>query len=217
MTVQPGAEIHQVGSTWFFLIFIGALERVCARSPWFGRLYHRLFYRRLVEKEAALAGLRPGERVLLVGAGSFPFTALQLAQSGHTVRAVDNDPRAVMDARRVVAAWNLADHIEVLQAEGAEISAVDADVIWVALHVHPKKKVIKKLLDTMPESGRVIYRNPRGVLRHLYPWIDPEMVAPGTATVTTDQIVRKESVLITRREETVRTAAGRKGLQEQPS
>lgn len=197
------------------MFFVGALERVCARNLWFGRFYHRIFYRRLVEKEAVLAGLRPGERVLLVGAGSFPFTALQLAQLGHAVRAVDNDPRAVMDARRVVAAWNLAERIEVIQAEGVEISAADADVVWIALHVHPKKKIIKRLLDTVSESGRVIYRNPRGVLRHLYPWIDPGMVAPGSAT--TNQSIRKESVLIARRGEALRAAAGREGLWEQPS
>lgn len=180
---------------YFFKIVV-FLEELCCRHIGFGKIYHRLFYHRMIAREAQLVGLQPGERVLHIGGGCFPFTAIYLALRGHKVQAIDVDTRAVRKARTVVEKWGLREHIEVLEADGLDVSGEGFDVVWISLHVHPKEEIIKKLLSTLPSSGRIIYRNPRGVLRRFYPVVKPEQILKKGDYHLADQIIQKESIVI---------------------
>ncbi len=180
----------------YFLRFIVGIERLCCRTIGLGKIYYRLFYRRMVEKEAGLANLKSGDKILHIGGGSFPFTAIHLALKGHRVQAIDIDEKAVENARRIVEKWNLENQIEVIQADGVDVSGEGFDVVWISLHVHPKDKIIKKMLRTLPSSGRILYRNPRGILCRLYPTIDPSYIAPDGQHHISNQILQKESIVI---------------------
>ncbi len=180
---------------YFFKIVI-LLEDLCCRYIGFGKLYHRLFYQGMIEREVELAGLKPGERVLHIGGGCFPFTAIYLALKGYKVQVIDMEAKAVEKAKAVIEKWGLKDYIEVLEANGLDVSGEGFDVVWISLHVHPKEEIIKKLLSTLPSSGRIIYRNPRGVLRRFYPVVKPEQILKKGDYHLADQIIQKESIVI---------------------
>lgn len=182
----------------YFLQFLMFIEHLCSKYHHLGKLYYKFFYRGMIIKEMELVDLKPGEQVLHIGGGSFPLTAIHLALEGYKVQAIDRDGRAVRNARRVVEKWGLQDKIEVLNVDGLEVSGKAFDVIWISLHVYPKDEIIRRLINTLPPSGRILYRNPRGILRYLYPIADPQLIIPNGIYHLTDQIIQKESVIIFR-------------------
>ena len=176
------------------------LERLCVLFPRFGRFYHRLFYAPVIKEEIALARLQPGERVLHIGGGSYPFTALQLAAYGCEVCLIDNNNKAVAAARQVVARNNLLHRIQVILGDGQEMSGNEFDAVWISLLVQPKRKIVKKLLNSLARQNqlRIVYRNPRGLFKCFYPAVNPHLIAPQYDRRLVLQPAKKESVVIAR-------------------
>lgn len=174
------------------------IERLCVNYPSFGSLYHKLFYASVIEREITLASLKPGERVLHIGGGSYPFTALHLARYGCNVCLIDNNDQAVVNAKQVVIDNALTHRIEAKKADGQEVSGADFDAVWISLLVHPKEEIVRNLLTTLPKQGRIIYRNPRGNFRFFSPVVDPNSIAPQYRRQITRQMNKKESVIIAR-------------------
>ncbi|NMA55453.1 MAG: hypothetical protein GX952_05920 [Firmicutes bacterium] len=179
-----------------------ALEAGCVRWPGFGRLYQRLFYLPLLKEEISLARLMPGERVLHIGGGSYPCTALQLARSGCFVCLIDSDGRAVSNAKRVVARNRMSRRIEVIKADGRKVLGDDYDAIWISLLVQPKEKIISRLLPLVLQNKtkRIVYRNPRGIFKQLYPTVDAHKLISHYNGQLAALLTTKKSVVIMRRE-----------------
>lgn len=177
-----------------FLKLVVFFERLCCKYVKLGEIYYRLFYKDMIIREARLVDLKPNERILHIGGGNFPLTAIHLALKGYEIQVVDKSKQAVEDAKNVVKSWKLQDKIEIIEADGLNISSETFDVVWISLHVHPKDRIIKNLLKTLPPSGRIIYRNPRGLLKRLYPSVKPS----NNAYSLVNQTLQKESVLILR-------------------
>lgn len=136
-----------------------------------GQAYYSLFYRKNIEKEMELAGLRPGMRICHVGCGAFPFTSIYLARQGYKVVAIDSDDFAVRRAEHVVGKFNVEDKISIANARGEEFDYSGFDRVFISLHVNPKEIVIKKVLKQVGEEGKIIFRNPRSWLKLIYPSI----------------------------------------------
>lgn len=177
------------------------IEMLCVHYPHFGCLYHRCFYQPVIEREIALAQLQPGERVLHIGGGSYPFTALQLAAYGCHVCLIDNDRQAISNAERIITRSRLSHLIQVKHADGMETSGRGFDAVWISLLVQPKKEIVERLLKTLSEhkNKRIIYRNPRGIFKYFYPAVDPNLIAPQYKKQLARQLAKKESVLIAHR------------------
>jgi len=135
----------------------------------FGTLYNMLFYQNMISKEVQKAEITPGMRLLHIGSGALPLTALSLAKKGFEVHAVDNNPRAVDKAKHLVSKYGLESNIELSCKEGDIINCSNYKAVWISMHVHPKGKIIRQALGSLPPEGRLIYRNSRGWLTHFYP------------------------------------------------
>ncbi len=149
-----------------------------SRNLWFAAFYGRLFYQRMISQEVHLSGLLEGvpneKRVLHVGCGPMPFTALALARLGLHVTALDNDPRAVEQARRVVSHAGLDHMISIVLQDGASLDPRPYDGVWISLHVYPRDQVIEKYLGRMRKESVLLYRNPKNILlRRWYPRCRP--------------------------------------------
>ncbi len=181
------------------------IEKLCVHYPNFGRFYHRIFYAPTVEREITLARLEPGERVLHIGGGGYPFTSLQLANYGCSVCLIDNDAEAAENAKRVVAMNGLSDLIQVVEADGMEFDGSGFDVIWLSLLVQPKEEIVKKLLVRLSEQerSRIIYRNPRGLFKNVYPHVNTQIVAPEFQVRFVLQSAKEKSVMISNKNKSV--------------
>lgn len=160
-----------------FLWIVGALERHSVRHPRFGRFYSRRFYAAMVDEEYRLADLSPDSRVVVVGSGPFPVTAVELARRGCSVTAVDHDEAAIATARSVAEAAGMA--IRWMLADGVQLSYHGYDAVIVALHVEPKVQVLRRILGTADPQTRIVYRNPRGSLCAAYSRVLPADIGPG--------------------------------------
>ena len=148
--------------------FTKSLERI---SSFFPRLIHiyRLYYKNIVEREVELGKLTKKDKVLCIGGGSFPCTALEIAyQTGAKVCVIDCDPSAVNCAKRVIEKLNMSERVSVITSNGEEIDPSKYSVVHMALQVFPKDKVLKNILKRCSYETRVLVRSPKDKLKSLY-------------------------------------------------
>ena len=144
------------------------IENIGAVSPMFARIYSRLFYQKMVAREIALSEITPELRVLHVGCGPFPMTAMMLARFGARVTAADIDPDALILARNVLNRNGLSSAIRLVSGCGSSLDFSGYQAVWISLHVQPMQQVIIRALDNTPPEAAVVFRGPAGVLKHFY-------------------------------------------------
>lgn len=171
-------------------------EYLGSRWPALGRLYGRLFYGPMVRRELELAAVDGRHRILHLGCGPLPLTAMVLAEAGLRVDAVDRDPEAASSAARVIAGSGLDQRINVICADGCEVDYAGYDAVWVSFHVHPRRECLERILLTLNGGGRIIYRNPRGWRKGLYSHVEPTSLIGTDGACSTRQAFAKETVMM---------------------
>lgn len=147
---------------------VAFLEKRVAGSRVLVSLYAG-FYRDVISNEISLAAITAKDRVLNIGCGGIPFTAILIARmTGARIWAVDCDEAAVQVARRCVAAQQLDHLITVLHLNGTAMIPFDFDVALVALQARPKKAILDNLLGRGNSRARLIFRRPRREMAHQY-------------------------------------------------
>ncbi|WP_408954693.1 nicotianamine synthase family protein [Natroniella sp. ANB-PHB2] len=182
----------------FFLKIVKKLEHVGNRFSFFRKLYCNLFYKKMIERELELAELNQTGRILHIGSGPLPLTAIILAENGYDVTGIDNDPKAITVAQDLITELGLDSKIDFKLIEGMEVEVSDFDLILFSLHVIPKKEIVKEVLCQLQEGQRLIYRNPNGLLELLYPKLEPAEVTE-LPTGEVKQSFGKQSVVITKK------------------
>ncbi len=172
---------------------VAAWEKTWGRIPLLASAYsHR--YRSVVMREIDLGGITGTDRVLNIGSGGVPFTAMLLAEmTGARVTALDLDPHAAGRARELVATMGLSELIDVKVGDGCRISAAPFSAALVALQAEPKGDILRNLLCTGLEGFRAIIREPRGRFEDNYDRVPADFVP--VAAVEQDKITFDRSVL----------------------
>lgn len=130
---------------------------------------YRLYYKNIVKREVKLADVKSCDKILCIGGGSIPCTAIELAkQTKAKVHVIDIDNQAVECARDVVVKLGLHKKITITSGKGQEIDIEPYDVVHVALQVSPKDEVLEHLWDRSKEGDRIIVRLPKKGLKVFY-------------------------------------------------
>ncbi len=136
-------------------------EWSAATIPLLGWIYLRI-HERVVVQEAIAANIKKGDKVLHMGCGSLPYTALILAQRcGARVTAIDNDPSAVAKARLVFKKHGAAQLATAFCLDGLEVTPGDFDIIILSLGVRPKDLILQKMLQEARRGTRIVVRTPK--------------------------------------------------------
>ncbi|SER82078.1 hypothetical protein [Salipaludibacillus aurantiacus] len=147
-------------------------EKMCCDYPVCARL-GALYYAPIVDKEADLAKVCEGDRVLCIGGGRTPFTACLFAEkTGAAVTVIDNDPEVIEPAERFVKGWSLQKgDIDIVFEDGRFVNPSYYDLVHLALQVIPQAKIIEDLTELMARNGRgkLLYRTPRQFAEQQYP------------------------------------------------
>lgn len=139
---------------------VSSLEKNCSRWSLLARIY-AYPYRQVVQREAGLAGITARDRVLNVGCGAVPFTAIHLAElTGAAIRAVDRDPGAVERARHCLRKLGLGSRVEVAWEDSARGYPGDFSVALVALQAEPKELIFQNLFARSLPGTRLVFRRP---------------------------------------------------------
>lgn len=133
------------------------------------RWYGDFFYGEVLDRELGMIEIGPGARVLHIGMGALPYTACYLARRGFLVDAVDHDGRVLAPARHLVRATGLAERVTVIKQDGLQVDPAPYGAIWISLHVCRKRDILERLVRKARPGCWIVYREPRGWLRRLYP------------------------------------------------
>ena len=99
--------------------------------------------------------------LVMVGCGPLPVTLLHIAERTHVpwLIGLDLDPEAVTSARDVCRGLGL-DRVEIRESEGCAFDYCNADVVYIANLVRPKRPVLCRVAETIRPGARVVVREP---------------------------------------------------------
>ncbi|MCL2588097.1 MAG: hypothetical protein FWD84_01670 [Oscillospiraceae bacterium] len=146
------------------------IERLASKTAgvyWLASQY----YRNVIRGEVALAEITASDRILCIGGGVCPFSAILIHQTtGASVTVIDNDMCCIPQARKTIARLGLSEHVEVLCQDGLnlEISLSDYSVIHFALQVAPMDAVFACVDKQAAMGTRILIRRPKKQLSKLY-------------------------------------------------
>ncbi|MEW6189470.1 MAG: class I SAM-dependent methyltransferase [Actinomycetota bacterium] len=143
-------------------------EKIWALYP---KLSERIeeYYHELIINEGRAAGIDESSRVLLIGAGATPYTAVTLAREfGCHVTGIDKDLIAVLLARLYLRRKAPQLDIKMRYGNGLSFKVDDFDVIVIVLHAKPKERILRAISESSTRNLTVILRNPRGKYVHMY-------------------------------------------------
>ena len=128
-----------------------------------------LYYKSIIRQEAHLAGISSKDKILCIGGGPCPYTAILLHKlTGAPVTVIDNNRFCVQKSLGLIKRLNLQDEIKVLCSEGENIDCHGFSVIHLAMQISPKEKVLKRLLGDAQEGAKILVRMPKPVVKGLY-------------------------------------------------
>jgi len=172
------------------------LESLAFNWSFFARLYFKLFYQKMLERELEMSGLKPGTRILHIGSGPYPYTGVFLAQRGFYVEAWDCNCKAVTTAKQLINDQGLSNSIKVSCRNGCQLDGQKYDAVWVSLNVSPKEKVLKEAVLSLVQGGVLIYRNLPSWLPGAYTIVPETLWASGYETQSRTSSFGTESIKV---------------------
>ncbi|MTI95993.1 MAG: hypothetical protein FH749_11005 [Firmicutes bacterium] len=144
------------------------LERFLAPWPLAVHVYNQ-YYQGLVNRELRLTKISSADRVLCIGGGPVPGTALEIvAQTGANVDVLDCDPTAVRLARRVVSRHKCKGKVQIFRANGCDFDLSQYTLVHIARQAQPQSEILNHAWRNLPRGARIILRPPRRDLHDLY-------------------------------------------------
>lgn len=143
--------------------------------------YHRN-YIDLVDQEVDLLAqcidISLAERIVVVGSGPLPFTALLFAERlGLPAVAVDCDARAAQRSRSLIARLGTTD-VTVVHRDACRFAYRTTDIVHVAAMITPKDKVLRRIAAACPIA--TIVRTAEQLVELLYePVREEQLLAAG--------------------------------------
>ncbi len=129
-------------------------------------LYKQAF-KQLVKNEIKEAKITSSDKVLNLGCGSMPYTALIIAQQTKAnVVAIDNDPAAVKYATDYINKKNST--VKIIHADAKNFPIKQFDVIVASHGIIPKEIILNNIYASMKKGSRLIFRNPKGIIGRIY-------------------------------------------------
>lgn len=150
----------------------------------------------LVRSELALLSVIHPQRILFIGNGPLPLSAILLhLQTGLPVDCVTRDSEAEVLARRVLEKSGFESSVRVLGSIDTDYEVRDYDLVIVGLFVRPKRAVLKKLRKRCRPGCEILCRSTHGLRRLLYAatpdrdlrgfHLKKQQIAEGEQTVST--------------------------------
>jgi GNAT superfamily N-acetyltransferase len=123
----------------------------------------------LVRRELALIEAPIPCKMLFIGSGPFPISAIHLSNfTGGMVDCLDRDPEAVKVSRRVIKELGFSETIRVFNGTGESFNAKDYDLILIALLAKPKRRILRNLRKRVGADCRVLCRTSFGLRTLIY-------------------------------------------------
>jgi len=129
----------------------------CQSNDYLTRFEHAL------QLEISAANIQSGDRILLVGSGALPTTALALVSKlAATVFCFDSDAAAQQAARRLIGHLGLAQQIICIDSL-EQLTGLDVDHVIIASLVSDKQTLLAQLPPFLNQQGKLLVRYGNGL------------------------------------------------------
>jgi len=126
-------------------------------------------FRALIKKEINLARIDKEDKVLFIGSGPFPISAILLNKiAGCIVDCYEKKKKSADISREVISRLRLEDQIRIIKHKGEYLNNDRYSVVIIALLAKPKKEIIARISRKLPENIRVICRTSHGIRQAFY-------------------------------------------------
>lgn len=116
------------------------------------------YMRAALKEEVIMADITKNDRVLHIGCGFYPITAILLSnKTGASVTGIDRNQNAIQVAEKHLQKRNIK-NVEVKYGDGINYSGRNFDVIIITSSVTPIIKVLKNILKNSDKDCKIICR-----------------------------------------------------------
>lgn len=127
------------------------------------------YYCPIVKREVMLCKANKSDKILCVGGGCFPCTAILFHQlSGATITVIDNDAHCVSVSQKLIKQLGLENSVIVKLTDGKDVSGADFDIVHIAMQISPKEVVFDQVRSTMRKDTKILVRTPKQHLERGY-------------------------------------------------
>ncbi len=120
-------------------------------------LYAR--FERLIDREVRLLRGDVPKKMLFIGSGPMPITALCLQHRlGIQIDCLERFGEAVKESKKVMKKLRVENRIHVMQGYGESFNVTEYDVILIALLAKPKRAILENILASCQPQVKVICR-----------------------------------------------------------
>ena len=117
----------------------------------------RRYYRPMIYNERALANIQKTDRVLFIGGGPLPISAMMHQDMLiHAVDVVECDVKSLEKAKHYACKSNCKLHF--IHALGQDVNVKDYDVIIVAKQVFNKRCILRNIQAQAKQGTKVLFR-----------------------------------------------------------
>lgn len=135
-------------------------ESLAARSSLLSKAYEEYHLSRMSSPIDRVA-FRQDARVLFVGGGYIPYSAIYIAlEKGLVVDVIDNRVEVIDSASKMIERRGVQDRVKVFLGDGMTFPITLYDAIFIAMHVLPKKSTVERLIRDAKEGAKIVFRNP---------------------------------------------------------
>lgn len=139
-------------------------------------LYNR--FSTLVANEIDLAAITADDKVLFIGSGPIPISAILIHElSGAFVDCVERYKPSADLSLEVIHTLGYSDSIHVVNKEGVDIDYSQYSVILIALLAKPKDELLKSIWSQVSIGARVICRTSNLVRQAFYETTEESLIA----------------------------------------
>lgn len=124
------------------------------------------YYVPIVKKEILLSPIKCTDKLLFIGGGYIPCTAiLFLKYTKANITVIDNDINALDNSKKLINKLNL-NNINIVHCDGLDMDFSDFSVIHIAMQVEPLTEIFNKIYNI--SNSKIILRKPKDKLKKGY-------------------------------------------------
>lgn len=148
-------DIFRIKYANYFWYFV---DKFSCKLVRLAKLYEKKIFK-VYKREGEEFGIKNVKNILHVGCGTYPISALTLAElNGGNIVGIDSNPKVIKPAIEIIKKKNLEDRIKIKYGNGTNYPLDNFDMIVVSGCAVPKIKVVKHVFKTAKPGTKIIVR-----------------------------------------------------------
>lgn len=120
-------------------------------------------------KELQTLDFSHARKIVMVGCGPMPETILYISENTgiSEIIGLDNSKEAIYISSQIISTLGF-EWITLIHIDGADYDYHDADIVYIAWFVSPKKKVLDRIAQTAPRHVQILVDSPINMLKMVF-------------------------------------------------